>query len=428
MADSVQKLLDRLAAGELPSLTESVALLEATGADEELIYARAAALTRQHHGDLIYLRGVIEFSNFCTNRCHYCGIRAPSRTVNRYRMTPEEILETARKIQAARCGTVVLQSGVDPYYSAERLAELIRRIKSETALAVTLSIGTKTYAELALLKEAGADRCLLRFETSDRQLFSTIHPDESFEERIECIRNIRRLGYQTGSGFMIGLPGTSTTTIARDLLFAIGLDLDMIGCGPFVPGAETPLAEYSSIGDHSICYKTIALLRITNPLAHIPAATAFDALTRGGRDRVLRCGANVFMPNFTPAQYRDDYKLYARKPQVDASVDIYEAVSARIRRLGRSVSSASGHALRVKHKPHCGLPEKGPMMNQITVNGKEYALEGCSTLTELFGKLAIRPEQMAVELNGEIIPGHALATTAIQAGDRMEIIQFVGGG
>lgn len=345
LMDTVKNLLDKLATGALPTLGETITLLEADEEQAALIYDLAVAITYRHHGNAVYLRGLIEFSNYCANRCHYCGIRSLNKNVSRYRMTPEEILAIACKIRDSHCGTVVLQSGVDPYYNTERVVELVRAIKQQTGLAITLSIGTKPYDELVLLKEAGADRSLLRFETSDAKVFETIHPDESFETRIECLMNLRKLGYQVGSGFMIGLPGTSTESIARDLLFARALELDMIGCGPFVPGEDTPMAGANSITDHSICYKTMALLRILNPMAHIPAATAFDAFEKGGRDKVILCGANVFMPNFTPPQYRENYNLYSGKPQVDASADIYETVKKRIATLGRSVTAAHGHSL-----------------------------------------------------------------------------------
>jgi len=346
--NSVNAMLSRLENGYVPTLGETIALLQAAGSDEELIYERSVSLTKKYHGDVIYLRGLIEFSNYCTNNCHYCGIRGGNRGVNRYRMSEAEIIESAQTIMAAHCGTIVLQSGIDPYYNAAHLAEVVREIKIQTGLAITLSIGTKTHTEMALLKDAGADRCLLRFETCNKEIFNTIHPDESLEARIECIESLKKLNYQTGSGFMIGLPCSTIEVIARDLLYTTELKLDMIGCGPFIPSPDSPLANETSISDHSICYKTIALLRIMNPKAHIPAATAFDALEGGGRDKVIACGANVFMPNFTPARYRDDYNLYAHKPQVDVSCDIYETVRKRIGNLNRKVSAEAGHALRTE--------------------------------------------------------------------------------
>lgn len=344
---NIESLLKKLSEGAVPTVEEVVWLLETERDDEELIYTTARDLTTRIHGDWILLRGLIEFSNRCGNNCLYCGIRMGASGIKRYRMSLDEILESARLIKMSHCGTVVLQSGADPVFSAQDVAEVVSAVKKETGLAVTLSIGTKTRKELALLKKAGADRYLLRFETSDRKLFSKIHPNEPLEARLECIRNLRELDFQTGSGFMIGLPNADIASIARDIIFTKELNLDMIGCGPFIPTPGTPLGEESLLEDYSVYYKTMALIRIMNPYAHIPAATAFDSLKDDGRNEVLKCGANVFMPNFTPHQYKAVYALYPRKPLVDTSTDIYESVRNRIESMGRRVSHEVGHALRM---------------------------------------------------------------------------------
>lgn len=327
-------------------MDEIVWLLRTSSTDQELIYSTAQAITKKIHGDIIHLRGIIEFSNRCSNSCLYCGIRAGASGVKRYRMSRDEILATARKIEATSCGTVVLQCGVDRSFSTEDLAEVVSVIKNETSLAITLSVGTKTVQELALLKDAGADRFLLRFESCNPTIFSKIHPNEPLQARIDCIRNMQALEYQAGSGFMIGLPDSTLEDIARDILFTLELELDMIGCGPFIPTPGTPLGEKSILEDYSIYYKTMALIRIMNPYAHIPAATAFDSLEVEGRDEVIGCGANVFMPNFTPVQYKESYNLYPGKTQVDTSVDIMDTINKRLKKLGRRVGSGAGHAVR----------------------------------------------------------------------------------
>ena len=326
-------------------LAEIIELLESRDDEQQLLYSAAREITQNIHGNVIFLRGLIEFSNCCCNNCLYCGIRAGAPGIQRYRMSADEIVATALKIKASHCGTVVLQGGVDPDFSTAKLAEIIKQIKAETSLAVTLSVGTKTEEELLVLRQAGADRFLLRFETSDQAIFSKIHPFESFEQRVACIRNLRPCGLQAGSGFMIGVPGSDIKTIASDILFTKNLELDMIGCGPFIPSPGTPLAQESLLSDLSVYYKTLALIRIMNPYAHIPATTAFDSLCDGGRDEVMKCGANVFMPNFTPPHYKKEYNLYPGKPQVDTSIDIYEAVKERIEKMGRTVSSAIGDAI-----------------------------------------------------------------------------------
>ncbi len=358
----IPDLLDKLLTEGTAELTEIIRLLETEKEDEALLYDTAREVTRRVHGDLILLRGLIEFSNRCANTCLYCGIRMGTSGVKRYRMTLAEILESAQSVRESGCGTVVLQCGVDPCYTAKDIAEIVAAVKRETGLAVTLSIGTKTKKELTLLRRAGADRYLLRFETSDRDRFRTIHPNETFETRIACIQNLKAIGFQTGSGFMIGVPGADIAAIARDILYTRKLALDMIGCGPFIPTPGTPLGEASLLEDFSVYYKTMALIRIMNPYAHIPAATAFDSLRDGGRDEVLKCGANVFMPNFTPVRYKQNYALYPGKPAVDPSANIGEAVRERIEKMGKSVSADTGHALRITHEQQrrtCGEHDHG---------------------------------------------------------------------
>jgi len=311
-----------------------------------------------HLGDTVYLRGIIEFSNVCRNQCAYCGIRCANTRVKRYRMPVDEIVEAARLGKTMGCGTVVLQSGEDPFYTVPLLSEIIECIKAETGMAVTLSIGVRPWEELSALKFVGCDRYLLRFETSNEAIFNAIHPDESFARRIQCLTDLRGLGYQVGSGFMIGIPpflsdetpgdrmrGT-IEQIARDVLFTTQLKLQMIGCGPFLSHPDTPLAENPALENHDIYYATMALLRILNPLAHIPATTAFDALDASGRDRVMHGGANIFMPNITPAIYRRQYQLYPNKPSVDDDPEVsVRRVCERLAALGRPVSAAPGHSI-----------------------------------------------------------------------------------
>jgi biotin synthase len=342
---ATQELLGRLQNRERLPAVDLAVLLNAQGKACELIYQAADSLRQRVMGDAVHLRGIIEFSNVCKNNCWYCGIRCDNASVGRYRMTGDEILDTARNAKVWGCGTVVLQSGEDPFFTAEVLSGIVRRIKDETGLAVTLSVGVRGREELARLKEAGCDRYLLRFETTSNALFSSIHPDETFEHRVQCLRDLRDLGYQVGSGFMIGLPGSTPGMIANDILFATDLGLDMIGCGPFLAHPDTPLAGKPLLGDRGVYYKTIALLRLLNPGAHIPATTAFDALDPDGRNLVLSRGANVFMPNLTPGKYRREYQLYPNKPCVDEDgAACAVCVRGRLAALGRAVAAGPGHA------------------------------------------------------------------------------------
>lgn len=325
-------------------------LLRSEGDDLKGLYARADRIRREHMGDEVYVRGIIEFSNLCANDCLYCGIRASNARVNRYTMTVDEILETARSFEPVGQTTVVLQSGERPGLTDEEIGRLIRAIKSSTSLAVTLSVGNRPREVYRFWKDCGMDRYLVRFETSDRQSFARLHPDCSYDERIECLHILKDLGVQTGSGFMIGLPGEALEVLADNILLCRELDLDMIGIGPYIPHPDTPLGNEPNAyaGNEDIFYKAVSVLRIANPDAHIPATTAFDALFPGtGRDLVLQRGANVFMPNNTPVKYRKDYLLYPGKPGVDENAgQSVASVMMRIESIGRKMGTGPGHSFK----------------------------------------------------------------------------------
>lgn len=336
------------------SREEVVALLRREGGELEELYATADRVRQVHVGDDVYIRGIIEFSNLCANDCLYCGIRASNLLVTRYVMSPEEILATAKAMEPLGQTTVVLQSGETPGLTDAEIGDLVRHIKAETGLAVTLSVGNRPYETYRFWKECGMDRYLIRFETSDRKLFARLHPDCSFDERIECLHMLGELGLQTGSGFMIGLPGETIETLADNILLCRELDLDMIGIGPYIPHPDTPLSGEPNAceGNEEIFFKALAVLRIVNPDAHIPATTAFDAVFPGsGRDLALTRGANVFMPNNTPAAHRKDYLLYPGKPCVDETAQQCSGcVLARITAIGRQPGKGPGHSLRTERK------------------------------------------------------------------------------
>ncbi|MFA5616518.1 MAG: [FeFe] hydrogenase H-cluster radical SAM maturase HydE [Syntrophorhabdaceae bacterium] len=329
-------------------------LLESEGDGLKELYSRADRMRQEHMGDEVYVRGIIEFSNLCANDCLYCGIRTSNFRVNRYTMTVDEILETVKSFESMGQTTVVLQSGETPGLDDGEIGRLIRAIKSETSLAVTLSVGNRSREIYRFWKDCGMDRYLIRFETTDRRLFARLHPDCSFDERIECLHTLNKLGVQTGSGFMIGLPGETLEVLADNILFCRELDLDMIGIGPYIPHPDTPLADEPNAyaGNEEIFYKTVSVLRIVNPDAHIPATTAFDAVFPGvGRDLALTRGANVFMPNNTPLQHRKDYLLYPGKPCVDENADqCATCVMMRIEAIGRKIGRGPGHSLKIRDK------------------------------------------------------------------------------
>jgi len=308
-------------------------------------------------GDEVHLRGLIEFSNHCARRCAYCGLRAPNPDVPRYRMSEEEILGCAQQAVAFGYGTVVLQSGEDPGTATDWMASLIRKIKTETPLAVTLSLGERCPDDLAAWREAGADRYLLRFETSNPKLYDRIHPprpDQGRSDRLALLETLRELGYEVGSGVMIGIPGQTYDDLARDVALFAKLDLDMIGSGPYLAHPGTPLGSGELGGaaadddqvpaDELTAYQVIALTRLVCPRANVPSTTALATLnTVDGRELGLARGANVVMPNLTPPRYRTWYEIYPGKACVHETAERCQAcLRERIEAIGRSVGTGRG--------------------------------------------------------------------------------------
>jgi biotin synthase len=324
----------------------------------EELYRLADETRRRSVGDEVHLRGLIEISNCCVRDCAYCGLRAGHRALTRYRMTAEEILGCVRKAVDYGYGTVVLQSGEDYGIATEPMAAIIRRIKSETALAVTLSFGERPDEDLARWRAAGADRYLLRFETSDAQLYRQIHPPLAGpSDRIAILRRLGELGYEVGSGVMIGIPGQTYESLAEDVALFRTLDLDMIGVGPYLPHPNTPLGR--NPGDfpapqsdqvpntEEMTYKVLALTRLACPRANIPSTTALATLnTDGGRELGLQRGANVVMPNLTPVKYRALYEIYPGKACIAETAEACQAcLRQRILSIGRKVGTGPGGAM-----------------------------------------------------------------------------------
>lgn len=335
------------------TIREAARLLALKGGDRDVLCRAADRLRGEHMGGAVHLRGIIEFSNVCANDCAYCGIRRSNTRVRRYTLGPDEILDIARRMGGWRQTTVVLQSGEAPSAARDReLGEIIRRIKRETALAVTVSVGNRPRKTYAYWRDCGMDRYLLRFETSDPALFRRIHPGSTLAERLACLRTLRNLGVQVGSGFMIGLPGETRARLARNIMLCRKLDLDMIGIGPFIPDPGTPMgsARNAWADDPDMFFVALAVLRLFNPDAHIPATTAFDAVFPGmGRDLALQRGANIFMPNDTPGPYRKQYQLYPGKPCVDEEPgDCAACMVLRLRALGRSIGADPGHTRKAR--------------------------------------------------------------------------------
>lgn len=331
-------------------------LRETDPAKLESLWEAADAVRREAVGDAVHLRGLLEISNHCVRRCAYCGLAADNLGMARYRMSGDEILACAREAFGYGYGTVVMQAGEDYGIEAGWLADVIGRIKAELPLAVTLSMGERPFEELKLWKDAGADRYLLRFETSDPELYQHIHPPLGGQtlDRFDILKHLRGLGYETGSGVMIGIPGQSYTTLARDIDMFRRYDLDMVGVGPYIANPLTPLgrgeitpaiaAADQVPNTELMTYKVIALTRLVCPQANIPSTTALATINKtSGRELGLARGANVVMPNVTPVEYRTKYEIYPGKACLNETArQCQGCLAARIASIGRTVGKGQG--------------------------------------------------------------------------------------
>lgn len=325
----------------------------------EELWRSADETRRKHVGDAVHLRGLIEISNHCVRECGYCGLRAANRSLQRYRMTADEILACTAAAVEFGYGTVVMQSGEDDGITREWLATIVRRIKKDTSLAVTLSLGERSNEDLAAWREAGADRYLLRFETSDPDLYALIHPSRPgrVSDRFAILRKLRELGYEVGSGVMLGIPGQTYESLASDIEAFRNLDLDMIGIGPYISHPATPLAKRPDIrrlpsgqqvpNTELMTYKAVALARLVRPDANIPSTTALATLNKeSGRELGLSRGANVVMPNLTPPKYRTLYEIYPEKACISETAEACRCcLRNRIQAMGRTVGEGPGGRL-----------------------------------------------------------------------------------
>jgi len=319
---------------------EIVALLQSDEYNKE-IFAAADRVRHRYVGDEVHLRGLIEFSNICKQNCLYCGLRKDNKNLDRYRLEPEVVIDFARKAREYGYRTVVLQSGEDACYTAAQMADIIRKIK-QLDIAVTLSVGEKTKEEYKVYKEAGADRYLLRIETTDKALYEAMDPGMSFENRMRCLADLKELGFEVGSGCLVGLPGQTLQSLADDILFFKTIDADMIGVGPFIPNPDTPLKDAGG-GAFELSLKVMAMIRLLLPDINIPATTAMESLHPEGRVIALRSGANVVMPNVTEGDYRRMYALYPGKICInDTPAHCRTCITGKINGIGRRVSQDYG--------------------------------------------------------------------------------------
>jgi len=313
--------------------------------DIEKLYTCANEIRKKYCGDEVHLRGIIEFSNYCEQDCLYCGLRKSNKNLQRYRMTKDEIISTAKKITQAGIKTVVLQSGEDHFYSSSLVTDIILTIKEKFEPAITLSIGERGRDEYEEWKKAGADRYLLKHETANEELYSSFHHKEKLKARLAHIRCLKETGYQTGSGNIIGLPGQNIEDIADDILLCKEMECDMCSFSPFIPSQDSPLREVPS-ANTDLTLKTIAVARIVLKNVHIPSTTALSTLIGNGAEIGLKVGANVIMPNYTPIPYRDNYQIYKDKKTYDP-IEFLNELKVMLDRIGRKVGEGKGHSLKL---------------------------------------------------------------------------------
>jgi biotin synthase len=330
----------------------------------ERLWTLADEVRRDSVGAEVHLRGLIEVSNICARNCGYCGIRVGNQDVSRYRMAADEIMDCVHMAGTFGYGTVVLQGGEDYGITSEWLCDIITRIKRTTNLAITLSLGERDDDELVAWHQAGADRYLLRFETSNRDLYDRIHPPlpGRVSDRFQILRRLREIGYEVGSGIMVGIPGQSFDDLANDILLFKEYDIDMIGIGPYIPHPGTPLGMSSEehfcpsgeqvSGTELMTCKVVALTRIICPLINIPSTTALATINRTeGREHGLSRGANIVMPNLTPKKYRELYEIYPSKASCDENADeSNERIKKQIRTMGRVIGTGRGDSQNLKNK------------------------------------------------------------------------------
>lgn len=311
----MKELINKLEATRMLDKNEFVFLLSNfTPEVSEYLFEKARNISKKHFGNGIYTRGLIEFTNYCRNNCYYCGIRAGNLKAERYRLTPDEILECCRDGYELGFRTFVLQGGEDNLFSDDDIVKIITNIKKQHPdCAITLSIGEKSEASYRAYFDAGADRYLLRHETANEEHYSLLHPESlSLKNRKECLYMLKKIGYQVGAGFMVGSPHQTFEHIAEDFLFIKELSPEMIGVGPFLPHHDTPFKDRAK-GSYELTLFIIGLIRLMMPNALIPATTALGTINPKGREAGILAGANVVMPNLSPVRVRKKYELYDDK-------------------------------------------------------------------------------------------------------------------
>lgn len=343
------KLAEKLIRQQELTKEEYVELLKQYDNKEvaERLAQEAVRLRKENYGEKVFIRGLIEFTNYCKNNCYYCGIRGGNKNAVRYRLSKEEILSCCENGYELGFRTFVLQGGEDLHYTDELMADIVREIKQKYPdCAVTLSIGERSYESYKILKEAGADRYLLRHETANEQLYGYLHPSNlSLKNRMKCLQDLKSLGYQVGAGFMVGSPTQTLENLAEELVFLKEFEPQMVGIGPFIPHHDTKFAEEEA-GSVELTVFLLSIIRIILPKVLLPATTALATASEDGREKGLKAGANVVMPNLSPTDNRKKYDLYDNKVSTGGeAAESLEILNRLIEKAGYRMVKERGDAI-----------------------------------------------------------------------------------
>lgn len=337
--------LDKLVSHKILDHGDFVALLHGNSIQlRKLLAARADSIRRQHFGNRIYIRGLIEFTNYCKNNCLYCGIRAGNSHAERYRLTKEDILACCAEGYRLGFRTFVLQGGEDPYYTDDRMIDIVTDIRAQYPdCAITLSLGERSRDSYQALFHAGADRYLLRHETANEDHYRQLHPDDmSYTHRMQCLQDLKEIGYQAGCGFMVGSPYQTVEHLANDLLFIQRFQPHMVGIGPFIPHSDTPFADRAA-GTLEDTLLLLSIIRLIHPHVLLPATTALGTIAPDGREQGILAGANVVMPNLSPVGVRKQYSLYDNKICTgDESAQCIACMGRRMKSIGFRIVTDRG--------------------------------------------------------------------------------------
>jgi len=317
--------------------------------DVEKLYRHAENVTKKVMGNVVHLRGLIEITNHCRRKCRYCGINANNKSLERYRLTADEVIDAANEAYRCGCNTIVIQGGEDPGIDENFISNVIRRIKKTLPVAVTLSLGEHSKKTYAAWKKAGADRYLIRFEIGDRDLYAKLHPDSNgLKNRMQCLHTLKELKYEVGSGVLLGLPGQTVERLADDVMTFLKLDLDMVGVGPFVNHSLTKLTTSNEVeASADTAYRVNSFVRILSPSVNVPSTTATATLDHDGYTKGLQRGANVIMLNFTPMAHRKLYEIYPNKACIYQDRPTRDSITKWLNSIGRVPGTDVGNRRRL---------------------------------------------------------------------------------